>query len=85
MTLAFSQAEDGVLPPLGHPTVLIIDGDGQSRDGLAATLSVEGFDVVTATDGAEGLSLVAAVDPALDPARHGSRRSPGPVRLPPDL
>lgn len=65
MTLAFSQAEDGVLPPLGHPTVLIIDGDGQSRDGLAATLSVEGFDVVTATDGAEGLSLVAAVDPAL--------------------
>jgi two-component system response regulator RegX3 len=65
MTLAFSQAEDGVLPPLGHPTVLIIDGDGQSRDGLAATLSVEGFDVVTAADGAEGLSLVATVDPAL--------------------
>jgi two-component system response regulator RegX3 len=62
--LAF-QAEDGVLPPLGHPTVLIIDGDGASRDGLAATLSVEGFDVVTATDGAEGLALVATVDPAL--------------------
>jgi hypothetical protein len=50
--LAF-QAEDGVLPPLGHPTVLIIDGDDTSRDGLAATLSVEGFDVVTAADGAK--------------------------------
>jgi two-component system response regulator RegX3 len=62
--LAF-QAEDGVLPPLGHPTVLIIDGDDTSRDGLAATLSVEGFDVVTAADGAEGLALVATVDPAL--------------------
>ncbi|MGD0311818.1 MAG: response regulator transcription factor [Acidimicrobiales bacterium] len=64
MTLAF-EAEDGVLPPLGHPTVLIIDGDVASRDGLAATLSVEGFDVVTAIDGAEGLALVASVDPAL--------------------
>ena len=65
MTLAFREVEDAVLPPLGHPTILIIDDDTQSRDSLAATLSVEGFDVVTATDGDEGIALVASAAPSL--------------------
>jgi two-component system, OmpR family, response regulator RegX3 len=65
VTLTFREAEDGVLPPLGHPTILIIDDDAQSRDWLAATLSVEGFDVVTATDGAEGVAQVHSAHPSL--------------------
>jgi two-component system response regulator RegX3 len=65
MTLAFREVDQGVLPPEGHPTILIIDDDPLSRDSLAATLSVEGFDVVTAADGSEGLTQVMAVQPAL--------------------
>ena len=65
MTLAFREAEDGVLPPLGHPTILIIDDDSQSRESLAAILSVEGFDVVTATDGTEGAAQVVSANPSL--------------------
>ena len=65
MNLAFRGAEDGVLPPMGHPTILIIDDDPQSLRGLAATLSVEGFDVVTATDGSQGVAQVHAAQPAL--------------------
>ena len=65
MTLAFREVESGVLPPEGHPTILIIDDDPASRDWLAATLSVEGFDVVTADDGAEGVALVSSVSPSL--------------------
>ncbi len=65
MTLAFREVEHGVLPPLGHPTILIIDDDMQSRDWLAATLSVEGFDVVTATTGDEGVAQVSSVNPSL--------------------
>jgi two-component system response regulator RegX3 len=65
MTLAFREVANGVLPPLGHPTILIIDDDVQSRDWLAATLSVEGFDVVTAVTGDEGVSLVGSVHPSL--------------------
>jgi two-component system response regulator RegX3 len=65
MTLAFREVEAGVLPPGGHPTILIIDDDPASRDWLAATLSVEGFDVVTADDGAEGIALVGTVSPSL--------------------
>ena len=65
MSLAFREAEDGVLPPMGHPTILIIDDEPQSRQWLAATLSVEGFDVVTASDGAEGVAQVRAAQPSL--------------------
>lgn len=42
------------------PTVLVIDGDCAGRRGLAATLSVEGFDVMTADGGEEGLDLLAS-------------------------
>jgi two-component system response regulator RegX3 len=65
MTLAFREVDDGVLPPLGHPTILIIDNDAASRDSLAATLSVEGFDVVTAASGGEGIALVTSIAPSL--------------------
>jgi len=65
MSLAFRDAEDGLLPPMGHPTVLIIDDDVQSRDWLAATLSVEGFDVVTAVNGAEGIAMLLSAHPSL--------------------
>jgi len=65
MTLAFREVEDGVLPPLGHPTILIIDDDAPSRGSLAATLSVEGFDVVTASSGDEGIALVVSASPSL--------------------
>ena len=65
MTLAFRRAEDGVLPPQGHPTIVIIDDDRLSRDDLAATLSVEGFDVVTASSGEEGIALIASTRPSL--------------------
>ena len=54
-----------MLPPEGHPTILIIDDDAQSREWLAATLSVEGFDVVMAADGSEGVAQTAAAHPSL--------------------
>jgi two-component system, OmpR family, response regulator RegX3 len=65
MTLAFREVDDDVLPPAGHPTILIIDDDDALRDSVAATLSVEGFDVVTAAGGAEGIALLAAAAPSL--------------------
>lgn len=65
MTLAFRGVEGRVLPPDVHPTILIIDDDPPSRDSLAAMLSVEGFDVVTATDGDEGAALVRSAFPSL--------------------
>jgi len=65
MTLALREVESGVLPPAGHPTILIIDDDTQSREWMAATLSVEGFDVVTATNGDVGADLVRSVSPSL--------------------
>ena len=65
VTLAFREVEDPVLPPLGHPTILIIDDDASSRDSLAATLSVEGFDVVTADSGENGVALVTSAAPSL--------------------
>ncbi|HUD18391.1 MAG TPA: response regulator transcription factor [Acidimicrobiales bacterium] len=65
MTLAFREVDDQVLPPLGHPTILIIDDDAPSRDSLAAMLSVEGFDVVTAASGDEGIALTTSTSPSL--------------------
>ena len=65
MTLAFREADSGVLPPAGHPTILIIDDDAPSRESLAATLSVEGFDVVTAASSDDALSLVLSAQPSL--------------------
>ena len=47
------------------PTILIIDDDPAMRETLAATLSVEGFDVVVATDGDEGADLAGTARPSL--------------------
>ncbi len=65
MTLALSEVDPQALQEEAPPTILIIDDDHLSRDSLAATLSIEGFDVVTATNGDEGISLVASAAPAL--------------------
>jgi two-component system response regulator RegX3 len=65
VTVALREVDDGELPPKSHPTILVIDDDTQSRDWLAATLSVEGFDVVTAVSGDEGVTLVKSVHPSL--------------------
>ncbi len=65
MTLALREVEHRVLPPEGHPTILIIDHDPPSRDSLAATLSVEGFDVVVAAGGDEGVALATSTSPSL--------------------
>ncbi len=65
MTLALTEVDERALPGEAPPTILIIDDDHLSRDSLAATLSIEGFDVITATSGDEGISLVASAAPAL--------------------
>jgi two-component system response regulator RegX3 len=64
-TLAVGHVEPAVLPPTGHPTILVIDDDARSREWLAATLAVEGFDVVTAVDGDEGIATVRTDNPSL--------------------
>jgi two-component system response regulator RegX3 len=65
MTVAFREVDQDILPPLAHPTVLVIDDDVASRDSVAATLSVEGFDVVTAANGDEVIDLVTTTAPSL--------------------
>ena len=66
MTLAFREVEEEGAPPLdAHHTILIIDDDPAIRETLAATLSVEGFDVVVATDGDEGADLAGTARPSL--------------------
>ena len=77
MTLAFREVENQTLPEelrrRRHPTILIIDDDHLSRDSLAATLSIEGFDVITATSGDEGIALRRLGRPRAHPARHPAR------------
>lgn len=66
MTAAIPEVETGRLLPLrADPTILIVDSDPRSRDELAAMLSVEGFNVVTAATGAEGIGLVGSARPSL--------------------
>lgn len=65
MTLAFRQVEGGTLPKEMPPTILIIDDDQSTRDWWAATLAIEGFDVVVAANGDEGVGLAADSVPAL--------------------
>ena len=57
MTLTFREVERRALPDEEAPVILIIDDDHLTRDSLAATLSIEGFDVITASTGAEGIAL----------------------------
>ena len=65
MTLTFREVEQRALPHEAPPVILIIDDDHLSRDSLAATLSIEGFDVITAATGEEGLAMVTTGSPAL--------------------
>ncbi len=52
------------IPPRYAPLVLVIDDDPDVRDILARTLVNDGFRVVVAADGAEGLRLARAIKPA---------------------
>lgn len=45
------------------PTLLVIDDEKNIREGLRAGLKMEGFDVVTAEDGEEGLSKCKTILP----------------------
>ena len=65
MTLTFREVERRALPDEAPPVILIIDDDHLTRDSLAATLSIEGFDVITAATGEEGLAHLTTGTPSL--------------------
>lgn len=47
------------------PRVLVVDDSQNVRDLIAMNLSLEGFEVVTATNGMEALARVREVEPAV--------------------
>ena len=59
--------------------ILVVDDDPNVQRLLQYTLKQEGYEVVVASDGAEGFRLWGAEDPALDAAR---RHAPEARRLP---
>jgi two-component system response regulator RegX3 len=63
--LTFREVDQQSLPGEQAPVILIIDDDHLTRDSLAATLSIEGFDVITASTGDEGVALVSTGSPSL--------------------
>jgi two-component system response regulator RegX3 len=65
MTLTFREVEQGALPAEAPPVILIIDDDHLTRDSLAATLSIEGFVVITAATADEGVAHLTSDPPAL--------------------
>jgi len=65
VTLTFREVEQRALPDAAAPVILIIDDDHLTRDSLAATLSIEGFDVITASTADEGVALAATGSPSL--------------------
>jgi two-component system response regulator RegX3 len=65
VALTFREVERRALPDDEAPVILIIDDDHLTRDSLAATLSIEGFDVITASTGDEGIALAATGSPSL--------------------
>jgi two-component system response regulator RegX3 len=64
VTLALRDV-DGRSSEAGHPTILVIDGDPSSRLSLVDGLSAEGFEVVVAEDGEEGLRRLMEASPSL--------------------
>lgn len=52
------------MPPLPRP-VLVVEDDAESRTMLATVLTLEGFRVVTAQDGAEALRLAVEDQPCV--------------------
>ena len=65
VTVAFREVDRRVLPVEEPPVILIIDDDHLTRDSLAATLSIEGFDVITSATGDEGIAHLTSGSPAL--------------------
>jgi two-component system response regulator RegX3 len=65
VALTFREVERRSLPDEEAPVILIIDDDHLTRDSLAATLSIEGFDILTAATGDEGLALLQSGSPSL--------------------
>ena len=65
MILAIHEAEATTLPESDEPVILVIDDDHLTCSALFATLSMEGFAVVTASSADEGMSLLASARPAL--------------------
>ncbi len=65
MALTFRDVERRVLRDEAAAVILIIDDDHLTRDSLAATLSIEGFDVITAATGEEGIAQLSSGAPAL--------------------
>ena len=65
LSLTFREVEQRTLSDEVAPTILIIDDDHLNRASLAATLSIEGFDVLTASTGDEGLALLVSGSPSL--------------------
>lgn len=47
-------------PHQGHPTILIVDDDDVARDAMQLLLELDGFRVVTAMDGEQGLAHLRA-------------------------
>lgn len=52
------------MPPL-EPTILVVDDDAAILRTVTEILSDEGYHVLTATNGAEALDLLAASDPRI--------------------
>ena len=48
-----------------HPTVLLVEDEPAQRELLAYNLEAEGFDVITADNGEDGLILVDENEPDL--------------------
>jgi two-component system response regulator RegX3 len=65
MALTSRAVEHRNRPDEAGPVILIIDDDHLTRDSLAATLSIEGFDVLIASTGDQGLALLASGSPSL--------------------
>jgi CheY-like chemotaxis protein len=64
-----AERNGAALPPVATPdeggSILVVDDDAEHRDALADLLRISGFDVCTATDGADALRLVDSMEPAL--------------------
>jgi len=65
MALMSREVDPGTAPHEAPPVILIIDEDHLTRDALAATLSIEGFHVLTASTASEGIAQVTAGPPSL--------------------
>ena len=65
MTLAVRDVDPAGVADHATPVVLIIGDDRRTRDGLATSLAVEGFEIRTADTAAEGIALAEAGVPAL--------------------